>query len=137
MLSLNVGTLTVYHLLAENIISEARLNDIIGPMAIISVKNDDSQIRMRQMNRAYYRLVGRSPQDPSLSVVDNILTDEPGQDLLTAFHRADGRPDSGHLISFRYTCPGELEPRHLVARILPIGKNDHFRYYLVFLHKFR
>ncbi len=33
MFNKKVGTLTVYHLLAENIISEARLNDIIGPMA--------------------------------------------------------------------------------------------------------
>lgn len=137
MFNKKVGTLTVYHLLAENIISEARLNDIIGPMAIVSVQHNDERIYVRQMNRAYYHLLGKNPQEKALNHVDNLQTDEPGQDLITAFHRADDCPDNGHLISFRYRCQGLEEPLHLVARILPIGKNKRYRYYLVFLHKYR
>lgn len=34
----NVGSLTVYSLLNENILSETKLNNLIGPMAIVSVK---------------------------------------------------------------------------------------------------
>ena len=104
----NVGSLTVYSLLNENILSETKLNNLIGPMAIVSVKNDDSVVRVRQVNQAYYNLLGQDAMSPENSQLPDIPLDRRGETLVSAFRKADkncsnkgrhflhaGAPDSG------------------------------------------
>lgn len=133
----NVGSLTVYSLLNENILSETKLNNLIGPMAIVSVKNDDSVVRVRQVNQAYYNLLGQDAMSPENSQLPDIPLDRRGETLVSAFRKADKRLSKGHVISFYYRVPRTQERKHLAAKIIPIVKNQEYRYYLVLLHKYR